>query len=147
MGSVSISNSMPITRLPLLTSLSQCLLPTSSSFSPLPPLSNRRRSNVSQRITASAVFSAPAGVNDSLPVSTYPLSCQKNWNLSVWWCEIRLGGFRQETRVTQLVISWQGDSICMLLSPQHRSMMVIMLKPFLLITTIKVSKSVFLAIS
>ncbi|CAF2240037.1 BnaA08g11590D [Brassica napus] len=66
MGSVSISNSMPITRLPLLTSLSQCLLPTSSSFS-LPPLSSRRRSSFSQRITASAVFSAPSGVNDSLP--------------------------------------------------------------------------------
>lgn len=70
MSSISLSNSLPITRLPLLTSLNQSLLPTSSSFS-LPPLSNRRPSKLSQRIAASAVFSAPAGVNDSLPVSTY----------------------------------------------------------------------------
>lgn len=68
MGSISLSNSLPITRLPLLASLNQCLLPTSTSFS-LPPLSNRRRSTFSPLIAASAVFAAPAGVNNSVPVS------------------------------------------------------------------------------
>ncbi|ESQ53726.1 hypothetical protein EUTSA_v10026144mg [Eutrema salsugineum] len=66
MGSISLSNSLPITRLPLLTSLNQCLLPTSTSFS-LSPLSNRRRSTFSPLIAASAVFAAPAGVNNSVP--------------------------------------------------------------------------------
>lgn len=76
MGSISLSNSLPITRLPLLTSLNQSLLPTSPSFS-LPPLPNRRRSSFSQRIAASAVFSAPAGVNDSLPVGNQPFISSK----------------------------------------------------------------------
>ncbi|XP_024004447.1 CBS domain-containing protein CBSX2, chloroplastic isoform X1 [Eutrema salsugineum] len=67
MGSISLSNSLPITRLPLLTSLNQCLLPTSTSFS-LSPLSNRRRSTFSPLIAASAVFAAPAGVNNSVPI-------------------------------------------------------------------------------
>ncbi|CAA7019941.1 unnamed protein product [Microthlaspi erraticum] len=66
MGSISLSNSMPITRVPLFTSLNPCLLPTSTSFS-LPPLSNRRRSAFSPLIAASAVFAAPAGVNNSVP--------------------------------------------------------------------------------
>ncbi|CAH2076920.1 unnamed protein product [Thlaspi arvense] len=66
MGSISLSNSMPITRLPLLTSLNQCLPPTPTSFS-LSPLSNRRRSTFSPLIAASAVFAAPAGVNNSVP--------------------------------------------------------------------------------
>ncbi|CAA0397434.1 unnamed protein product [Arabidopsis thaliana] len=67
MGSISLSNSMPITRLPLLTSLNHqsFLLISSSSFSLL-PLSNRRRSSTfSPSITVSAFFAAPASVNNN----------------------------------------------------------------------------------
>lgn len=68
MGSISLSNSLPIPRLPLHTSsLNPCFVPTSSSFS-LPSLSNpRRRSAFSPLVTASAVFAAPSGVNNSVP--------------------------------------------------------------------------------
>ncbi|CAH8379997.1 unnamed protein product [Eruca vesicaria subsp. sativa] len=61
------SISLPITRLQLHTTLSPCLIPTSSSFSLPPPLSNRRRSTFSPFIIASAVFAAPSGVNNSVP--------------------------------------------------------------------------------
>ncbi|KAL1215794.1 CBS domain-containing protein CBSX2 [Cardamine amara subsp. amara] len=68
MGSISLSNSLPITRLPLLTSLNhQSFLPISSSSLSLLPLSNRRRSSFSSSISVSAVFAAPAGVNNSVP--------------------------------------------------------------------------------
>ncbi|KFK30043.1 hypothetical protein AALP_AA7G209700 [Arabis alpina] len=60
MGSIYLSNSMPITKLPLFTS---SLLPLSPSFS-LVPLSNRRSSTFSPLITVSAAFAAPAGVNN-----------------------------------------------------------------------------------
>ncbi|AEE86326.1 CBS domain-containing protein CBSX2 [Arabidopsis thaliana] len=67
MGSISLSNSMPITRLPLLTSLyHQSFLPISSSSFSLLPLSNRRRSSTfSPSITVSAFFAAPASVNNN----------------------------------------------------------------------------------
>ena len=67
MGSISLSNSMPITRLPLLTSLyHQSFLPISSSSFSLLPLSNRRRSSTfSTSITVSAFFAAPASVNNN----------------------------------------------------------------------------------
>ncbi|KAL9289083.1 CBS domain-containing protein CBSX2 [Arabidopsis thaliana] len=67
MGSISLSNSMPITRLPLLTSLNhQSFLPISSSSFSLLPLSNRRRSSTfSPSITVSAFFAAPASVNNN----------------------------------------------------------------------------------
>ncbi|VVB10427.1 unnamed protein product [Arabis nemorensis] len=64
MGSIYLSNSLPITRLPLLTSLNQSLLPPISPFS-LIPLSNRRPSNFSPLIAVSAAFAAPAGVNNN----------------------------------------------------------------------------------
>lgn len=127
MGSISLSNSLPITRLPLLTSLNQCLVPTCTSFS-LPPLSNRRRSTFSPLIAASAVFAAPAGVNNSVPVSESCLFISKLKPFLVWWCETCLVGFSHEMGVIQLGILWQGDSICMLLSPRPRLMMVIMQK-------------------
>jgi CBS domain-containing protein len=58
---------MPITRLPLLTSLyHQSFLPISSSSFSLLPLSNRRRSSTfSPSITVSAFFAAPASVNNN----------------------------------------------------------------------------------
>ncbi|CAL9227932.1 unnamed protein product [Arabidopsis halleri] len=67
MGSISLSNSLPITRLPLLTSLNhQCFLPISSSSFSLLPLSNRRRSSTfSPSIAVSAFFAAPASVNNN----------------------------------------------------------------------------------
>ncbi|EOA17339.1 hypothetical protein CARUB_v10005622mg [Capsella rubella] len=72
MGSISLSNSLPITRLPLLTSLNhhQCFLPISSTSFSLPPLSNlRRSSSFSPSTSVSAFFAAPASVNNnnSLP--------------------------------------------------------------------------------
>ncbi|KAJ0252056.1 CBS domain-containing protein CBSX2 [Hirschfeldia incana] len=63
MGSISL----PITRLPLHTSLSPCLLLTFSSFS-LPSLSNRRSSTFSPLVTA--FFAAPSGVNNSVPAKS-----------------------------------------------------------------------------
>ncbi|CAN8327397.1 unnamed protein product [Cochlearia groenlandica] len=66
MGSISLSNSLPITQLPLLNRHLLLLLPTSTSFS-LSPLSKPRRSTFSPLISASAVFAAPAGVNNSVP--------------------------------------------------------------------------------
>ncbi|XP_010447138.1 PREDICTED: CBS domain-containing protein CBSX2, chloroplastic [Camelina sativa] len=67
MGSISLSNSLPITRVPLLTSsLSHLPISSSTSFSLLPPLSNRRRSSsFSPSIAVSAFFSAPASVNNN----------------------------------------------------------------------------------
>ncbi|XP_010432460.1 PREDICTED: CBS domain-containing protein CBSX2, chloroplastic-like [Camelina sativa] len=68
MGSISLSNSLPITRVPLLTSsLNHLPISSSTSFSLFsPPLSNRRRSSTfSPSIAVSAFFSAPASVNNN----------------------------------------------------------------------------------